>query len=189
MERFLNRLAGALMLDANTFEEVEADRSATLQAMLVVVLSSLSAAVGVSGWRDDAGVWFFVGTACLSLSAWVTWAVLMYAVGALILPTPETKSDVGELLRTLGFAAAPGLLQAFAAVPGAGGGVFTICIVWTLAASVVAVRQALDFTSTARAIAVCVLGWGLALVFVLVIGEAFGPNLLGAAPSFISRAW
>jgi hypothetical protein len=187
MNRFLDRLAGALVLDAGTFEDVEADRSATPEAVLVVVLSSLSAALGAAGWRDDAPLTFFIGTACLSLVAWVAWATLMYAVGVLILPTSETRSDLGELLRTLGFAAAPGLLQAFAAVPGAGASIFVLCIVWTLAASVVAVRQALDFTSTSRAFAVCALGWGLALFFVLLIGVVFEPNLLSAAPSFVTR--
>ena len=187
MRIFFDRLAGSLTLDANTFEDVEADQSANVQAALVVLLSSLSAAIGVAAWRDDTPVTFFVWTALLSLAAWVTWAVLMYTVGALILPTPETRSDVGELLRTLGFAATPGLLQAFAAVPGAGGSIFAICIIWTLAASVVAVRQALDFTSTSRAVAVCALGWGLALMLVLIIGVAFGPNLLGSAPSYVSH--
>ena len=185
MRIFFDRLVGALLLDANTFEDVEADHSANLQAALVVLLSAVSAAVGVAAWRDDVPVSFFAGTALLSLAAWVTWAVLMYSVGVLILPTPETRSDVGELLRTLGFAATPGLFQAFAALPGARSLIFALCIVWTLAASVVAVRQALDFTSTSRAVAVCALGWGLALLLVLVIGVAFGPNLLGSAPSYV----
>jgi Yip1-like protein len=180
MGTFLHRLIGAALLDADTYEEVEADHNANLQALAVVVLASLAAGFGASRGRDDSPVSFFFGTTFLSLVAWVTWAMVMYMVGTLILPTRETRTDMGELLRTLGFAAAPGLLQVFAAVPGATTSVFALCILWTLAATVVAVRQALDFTSTARALAVCGLGWLLSVVIAVLLGLAFGPNLLGA---------
>jgi hypothetical protein len=180
MTTFLHRLIGAAVLDRNTYEEVEADSSATPQALTVVVLSSLAAGFGAARGQGDATVPFFVEIALLSVLAWVAWAAVVYTAGALILPTSETRTDLGELLRTLGFAAAPGLLQVFGAVPGAGPGVFVACILWSLVASVVAVRQALDFVSTGRAIAVCGLGWGLSIVLALLAGLFFGPNLLGA---------
>lgn len=186
MRIFLNRLAGAALLDANTYEDVEADASANVQALAVVVLSSLAAGFGVSGLRDDSPLSFFVGTTMLSLAAWATWAFVMYMVGTVVLPTKETRSDVGELLRTLGFAAAPGLLQVFGVVPGATGSVFALSIVWTLAATVVAVRQALDFTSTARALAVCGLGWALSLLMAVLLGLAFGPSLLGHWTAYVA---
>jgi predicted MFS family arabinose efflux permease len=40
---------------------------------------------------------------------------------------------------------------------------------------VVAVRQALDYKSTARAVAVCVLGWALAIGIAVALGLFFGP--------------
>jgi hypothetical protein len=180
MGTFLHRLIGAALLDADTYEEVEADHTATLQALAVVVLASLAAGVGASRGRADSPLSFFFGTTFLSLAAWVTWAFVMYMVGTLILPTRETRTDMGELLRTLGFAAAPGLLQVFAVVPGATASVFALCGLWTLATTVVAVRQALDFTSTARALAVCGLGWILSVTIAVLLGLAFGPNLNGA---------
>jgi hypothetical protein len=180
MGTFIRRMVGAARLDAATYEDVEADRSATVHALVVVVLSSIAAGVGVSGLNDDAPVSFFVGTALLALIAWLAWAFVMYTVGALILPTKDTRTDVGELLRTLGFAASPGLLQVFGVIPGMRTGVFGVVAVWTLAATVVAVRQALDFKSTGRAVVVCALGWALSLGIAVVLGLAFGPTLLGA---------
>jgi hypothetical protein len=81
------------------------------------------------------------------------------------------------LLRTTGFAAAPGILRIFGIVPGLGVPVFIISAVWMLAAMVVAVRQALDFTGTRRALAVCGLGWLFAIGFAVLFGMLFGPRL------------
>jgi hypothetical protein len=75
------------------------------------------------------------------------------------MPEPATKSDVGELVRTTGFAATPGLLRVFGVIPMLGWLVVIAAWLWTLAAMVVAVRQALDYQSTARAVAVCVIGF------------------------------
>jgi len=180
MRTFFRRLVGAAVLDAETYEEVEADRSATPQALTVVVLSSLAAGIGARGLSSgSATLTFFAGASVIALMAWATWALVMFEIGARILPTAETRVDVGELLRTLGFAATPGLIQVFGALPGATAPMFGLAIVWTLAASVVAVRQALDFTSTARALAVCVLGWGISLTVAAVLGLVFGPTLSG----------
>jgi hypothetical protein len=180
---FFRRILGAALLDVGTYEEVEADRSATPQALAVVVLSSLAAGIGakgLAGGRET--LMFFAESSVIALVAWATWALVTFEIGSRILPTAETRVDVGELLRTLGFAAAPGLLQVFAAViPGSGAPVFALAMLWTLAATVVAVRQALDFSSTGRALAVCGLGWALSLVVAAVLGLVLGPALSGAA--------
>jgi hypothetical protein len=177
---FLRRLAGAAMLDAATYEDVEADRGATIQAIGVVVLASLAAGVGARG-ASGAGpaLEFFVVGTILSLMVWVAFAALTFQVGTLVLPHPETRADAGQLLRTLGFAAAPGLLQVFAIFGGLTIPIFfAIAIAWTLVASVVAVRQALDYSTTRRAVAVCGLAWLLALLiavmFVAVVAAGAG---------------
>jgi hypothetical protein len=162
---FMRRLAGAAMLDPATFEDVEADRGATTQAIGVVVLASLAAGIGARG-AAGAGpaLEFFVVGALLSLTAWAAFAALTLQVGTWVLPHPDTRVDAGQLLRTLGFAAAPGLLQVFAIFGGVTVPVFAVAIAWTLVASVVAVRQALDYSTTRRAVAVCGLAWLLALL-------------------------
>jgi len=160
------------MLDSATYEDVEADRSATPQALVVVVLSSLAAGIGTYGGSPKT-LTYFVNASVIALMMWAAFALLTFEVGARILPTAETRADVGQLLRTLGFAAAPGLIQVLGVLPGALVPVFTLAILWALAASVVAVRQALDYTSTARALAVCGLGLLLALIIAVPLGLLF----------------
>jgi len=173
---FLHRLIGAAMLDRATYEEVEADPSATPQALAVVVAASVAAAIGAEGMHGGAATLaFFATTSVIALLAWATWALLTFEIGSRLLPTPDTRVDPGELLRTLGFAATPGWLQVIGLIHAAAVPVFIIAQVWMLAATVVAVRQALDYTSTARAIAVCVCGWALVIGLAAILGLAFGP--------------
>lgn len=177
---FFRRLVGAAMLDAGTYEEVEADRTATAQALAVVVCSSLAAGIGARGMNGgSATLAFFASASVIALLTWAAWALLMFQIGSRLLPASETRVDPGELLRTLGFAATPGLIQVFGVLPGARSAVFVLAVVWTLAASVMAVRQALDYTSTARALVVCSLGWILSLAVAMVLGLVFGPTLSG----------
>jgi hypothetical protein len=171
---FLQRLIGAAALDSAIYEEVEADRAATWQALGVVVAASVAAGVGARPWgaASPAEIGFYT---LVALLAWVAWAVVTFEIGARILPDPETRANVGELLRTTGFAAAPGLLRVFGVLPGVSVPAIIVTALWMLAAMIVAVRQALDYRSTARAVAVCVLGWLLAIAFAVGIGLIFGP--------------
>jgi len=142
----------------------------------VVLLSSVSAGLGAQGFgaRGLVTVLFF---SAVALMAWAAWSLVTYEIGVRILPDTNTRADVGELLRTIGFATAPGILRIFGLVPGLGVAVFVISAVWMLAAMIVAVRQALDFTSTRRAVAVCGLGWLFAIGFVVLFGVFFGPRV------------
>ena len=173
---FFMRLFGAAALDSTIYEEVEADRAATGQAMLVVVMSSLAAGVGVSGLNGISPRNAF-GISAIALVAWAAWALVTFEIGARLLPQKQTRVDVGELLRTIGFASAPGLLRVFGIIPSVTVPAFVITTVWMLLAMVVAVRQALDYTSTARAVAVCALGWALAIAIAVALGLFFGPTL------------
>jgi hypothetical protein len=173
---FVMRLIGALALDPVTYEEVEADQSATGQALLVVVLSSIGAGIGARG-LGSGSLPSMVLICAVSLLAWAAWALLTYQIGVRIIPESRTRSDVTELMRTIGFSAAPGMLRIFGIVPGAAVPAFAITAIWMLCTMIVAVRQALDYESTARAIAVCVLGWALAGTIAVGLGLVFGPPL------------
>ncbi|HEX6211633.1 MAG TPA: YIP1 family protein [Methylomirabilota bacterium] len=163
---FVERMIGAAKLDPRVYEEVEADRSATPQALGVVVLASVAGGIGVgAGLRG-----LVVGTLG-GLVGWAVWAWLIYFIGTRWLPEPDTRADFGELLRTLGFATSPGILRVVGPVPVLGPIVFIVTLVWMLVAVIIAVRQALDYRSTVRAVGVCLIGW---LVQVVILALVFG---------------
>ena len=160
----VNRMIRAARLDASLYEEVEADGNATQQAMLVVVLSSV--AMGLSLFTE-VGVSGLIGGAVVDLAGWFVWALLTYWIGTSLLPEPQTQADLGQLLRTTGFSSSPGLLRVFGAIPGLWSLIVVGTSVWMLVAMVIAVRQALDYRGTVRAIGVCAIGWTIKVVFLL----------------------
>ncbi len=156
MATFTERIVGAIKLNVATYEDVEADQAATGQAMGVVLLSSVAAGIGAIGIFGAGGL---VRGAVSALVGWFVWAFLTFVIGTRLLPEPQTKSNLGEMLRTTGFAAAPGMLRILTIVPLLGPLVAIVSALWMLAAMVVAVRQALDYTSTLRAVGVCAIGF------------------------------
>ena len=147
---------------------MEADTGATTQALAVVVLASI--ALGIGSVNAGGGL---LGGALAALVGWVVWASIVYLIGTKLLPEPQTRSDVGELLRTTGFSASPGLLRVLGFVPGLGPLIVVAASVWMLVAMVVAVQQALDYSSTGRAVAVCLIGWLFQFGVMLLIFLAF----------------
>ncbi len=167
MANFSDRIIRAAKLDVALYEEVEADKSALGQAMSVVVLSSIAAGIGSTTRTGLLGMLMVVVVAIIG---WYIWAYLTYFIGTKLLPEPQTKADHGELLRTIGFSSSPGLIRVLGIIPGLQGIVFPIAAVWMLVAMIIAVRQALDYTSTLRAIGVCAIGWVIQIaLFMLLI--------------------
>jgi hypothetical protein len=167
---FVERMIGAAKLDTRVYEEVEADQSATPQALGVVVLASVAGGLGVG-----AGATGIVAATVAGLVGWAIWAWLIYFIGTRWLPEPGTQADVGQLLRTMGFATSPSILRVVGLVPVLGPIVFIVTAVWTLVTVVVAVRQALDYRSTGRAIGVCLIGWLVQVAILLLIGAIVRP--------------
>jgi hypothetical protein len=161
----------AAKLDINLYEEVEADKGSMGQAITVVVLSSVAGGIGSIGVLGISGLIF--GT-IFALIGWFIWAFLVYIIGTKLLPEPQTKSDMGELLRTIGFSSAPGVIRVLGIIPFLGAVASIIAGVWMLVAMVIAVRQALDYKSTWRAIGVCVIGYVIVLVIYVFIFGAMG---------------
>ncbi|MDQ3002534.1 MAG: hypothetical protein M3Y08_14895 [Fibrobacterota bacterium] len=156
MTAYRDRLIQAIKLNPELYEEVEADRSANGQAVLTVVLSSLSAGVG----GGLSGGWYgLILHTLVAMLGWVMWAFLSYFIGAKLLPEKQTQANMGELLRCTGFSSAPGMLQVVGFLPGLGPYIRLAVAIWMLVAFVLAVRQALDYTSTLRAAGVCLIGW------------------------------
>ena len=141
MTNFLDRMLRAAKLDVNLYEEVEADTGAMRQAIGVVVLSSIAAGIGSIATGGLGGI--LMGTIA-ALIGWFVWAFLTYYIGTKLLPEPQTRADLGELLRTIGFSSSPGLIRVLGIIPGLGGVVFIVASIWMLVTMVIAVRQALD---------------------------------------------
>ena len=171
MSSFLNRMLRAAKLEVNLYEEVEADRGAMRQAMGVVILSSLAYGLGTIGRAGIPGI--LIGTIS-ALIGWYIWAYLTYFIGTKFLPEPQTRADHGELLRTIGFSSSPGLIRILAIFPPLEAIVLTVASIWMLVAMVIAVRQALDYRSTLRALAVCGIGWIIQVLILVLFLMIFG---------------
>ena len=173
MTRIQDRMIRAAKLDAELYEEVEADRGAMGQAMTVVVLSAVAAGIGNIANGGLPGI--LVGTLS-ALVGWYVWAFLTYFIGTKFLAEPQTRSDHRELLRTIGFSSAPGLIRVLGIIPGLRTLLFLVAGIWMLVAMVIAVRQALDYTSTGRAIGVCVIGWVVQILILTVAISIISPG-------------
>ena len=156
MTFFLKRIVRAARLDSSLYEEVEADENAFGQSFAVVALSSLATVAGVTGRFSLPEL---VSGLALGILAWAAWSAIAYLVGTRFCPEPQTSANWGELLRTTGFATAPGILSILGIINVFSGFITFIASIWILLAFAVAVRQALDYRSTVRAVAVCFAGW------------------------------
>ncbi len=147
----VDRMIRAARLESQVYEEVEHDQSATGQAMLVVVIGAVAAGIGaLSG-----GISGLIAGVVFALVGWAAYAFTTYLVGAYIFKGPETECTWGELLRTLGFASSPRILLVLGIIPVIGLVIWPVVFVWWVIATVIAIRQALDF-DTWRAIATAV---------------------------------
>jgi hypothetical protein len=179
-----NRMVRAAKLDSNLYEEVEADEEANGQAFTVVLIASIASGLGVgiaAIISGDSGIWFLWGLLIgigTGIVGWLIWSLFAYLIGTTIFKGPVTEADYGQLIRTIGFSNTPRLLSFFSFIPFLGGFIAFVALVWALIAGVIAVRQALDFT-TWRAIGTCIVGWLIyALIVFLVFGFALGSKVL-----------
>jgi len=154
----ISRIIGILLFKVNTYEEIEADKTATMQSFLIVILSSIATALA---FKPDAGYSLlnFIYTIIIGIFLWALWALITMVVGTKLLPTEETNSNWGELARTTGYAQAPKLLSVFALIPLLTTTVIFIVGIWNLITMIIAIRQSLDYNSTLRAVFVVLIGF------------------------------
>jgi Yip1 domain len=165
----IDRMIGAARLDPQAYESVEADEDATAPAALIVVLAALASGIGAL----DGGIDALIAVVIAGLFGWVVYAVAVYFVGTRVFAGAETASSVGELLRTLGFAQTPRLLLVLAFIPVLGILLSIAVFIWILLTTVVAIRQALDF-STGRAIGTAIVAVLILFVVQLIVLLIFG---------------
>jgi hypothetical protein len=169
------RMIGAMKADVNTFEEIERDTTAMGQAVTVIVLAAVASLIG-NVFRNGltAGVMILI----VSLIGYALWAFIVVIVGTKLMPEPSTKADFNEAFRVVGFAAAPGVFNVLAIIPFLGVLISFVISLWMLVVMVIAVRTVLDYTSTGRAIIVCLIGFVIYWVVSFMI----------LTPIFIGRA-
>lgn len=177
----INRVIRAAMLDVDLYEEVEADTSLTQEALMVVILVSIAGGIGgflggIVGGSIGAALVGLILTVVMGILGYYIWAYITYFVGTNLF---EGTADVGELLRTLGYASGPRVLGILGFIPCLGPLVGLVGAVWALVAGVIAVRQALDFDTT-KAVITVIIGWVIVFIITLVIGAVLGIGALGA---------
>jgi hypothetical protein len=155
MRNLFVRMIRASRLDAQTYEDVEADPSSLPGAVFIVLAASIAAAIG-TGMRNFADI---ATVTVFSVATWAVWVGLTYFIGTRLLPGRETQTDLGEIFRTTGYSASPGVLRILGMLPSVGVPIFIGVTFWMLLAFVIAIRQALDYSGSGRAFAVCILGW------------------------------
>ncbi|MFQ6051262.1 MAG: YIP1 family protein [Candidatus Hydrothermarchaeota archaeon] len=164
----VDKMIRAARLDISLYEEVEKDPNATKEAFLVVVIASVCGGIGSITAGGIAGLILGI---IMSVIGWAMWAGIIYLIGVVIL---KHTSDMGELLRCLGFADSPGVLNIFGIIPFLGGLIRFVVSIWLLVAFVIAVRQALD-VDTVRAIVISIIGFFVYLILLTVVfGAIFG---------------
>ena len=182
----LARMLGAVRMNVDTYEDVEGDRSATWQAMAVVVIVSICTGVGallsgvISG-EESVDILDLVFGVILGIVGWALWALVTWIVGTTLLKTPATDADWGQLARGTGFAQAPGIFRIFVFVPGVGGLIGLLALIWQIACMIIAVRQCLDYTSTWRAFFVVLIS--LIPYAILIVISTLVLGLVGAGAS------
>ncbi len=152
---FTNRIFRAAKLDVHLYEEVKADQSATLQAMLVVILSGIAAGIGSISISKESIIY----GAFFAVLGWFLWATLIYFIGTKLLPKPQTKINFKTLLRAIGFSCSPGLIRVFGILPEAEKIVFPVAELWLLVAMVVAVKQVLNYKGIVHSAIVCLISY------------------------------
>ena len=156
MASIVDRMIRAAKLDNSLYEEIERDEGSMGQAMAVVAISSAAAGIGSAGILGPVGL---MGGALAAVVGWFIWALLAHFIGTTMMAEPATRASLVQVMRVTGFAAAPGVIRIFAFIPILGTLVNLAASLWMLAAFIVAVRQVLNYSSTGRAVAVCILGW------------------------------
>jgi len=159
---FVERIMGAMKLDPATYEDVEHDEGANGQAVIIVVAVTILSGLAVAGSGNNR----IIGSVVSAILGWAVFTLAAYLVGTTILKGPNTSATFGGVFRALGFAYAPSLFSILGLIPGIGGLIAFVVAIWSLAASVVALRQSLDVT-TGRAI-------GIAIVAVIAIALVLG---------------
>lgn len=176
-DSLLDRMLGVARLDQATYDAIEADQSAVPQAATVVLIAAV--ATGIGSLADAGIVGLLIGPV-MAVVGWGLFSAMAYLIGTKVLAGPETKADIGEVLRTLGFAQTPGVISVIAFIPVLGILVSLVAGIWGLITAVYALRTSLE-VSTGRAIAIGLLAAIAAGVILAPFAVMLGLSALAVA--------
>jgi hypothetical protein len=170
------RMMRAARLEVPLYEEVEADVTATNQALTVVVIVAVASAIGqaigagIDGTAGPGLIGRVISGLLTGLIGWAVWSYVVYFVGTRFFGGTATY---GELLRTLGFAESPSVLLLFSFIPVLGGIIGLVAGIWTLIASFIGTRQALDIDNT-KTVFTIIVGFIALLIVAAIIAAIVG---------------
>lgn len=173
---FTDRIVGVLRLEPAAFEDVEHDTEATMQAAAVVAVASILSGIGAA----QNGLNGLIGGVISSLVVWAIYALFVYIVGTMILKGPDTSADFGQILRPLGFSFAPYAFAVLGIIPAIGGLLAFLAGIWSVIASVIAVRESLEVT-TGRAVAIVIVAFIAMVIVLALIVSVLGIGIYGFA--------
>ena len=162
MKLFFNRLYRAARLEPGLFNEVMEDKKAMFQSMMAVFFYSMAVAYGIFGRAGASAINFGM---IVTLFGWYVWAISTYFISVRLIPERQTQVDRKSVLRALGFASSPGLICIMALIPDMSAAILLIAAVWMITAAVVALKQALNYSSTIRVVSACLIGGVISAVF------------------------
>ncbi|MFN8499302.1 MAG: YIP1 family protein [Anaerolineae bacterium] len=171
----IQRMIRASRLDRMLYREVAADPKEMTQAVLVILLVAIASGIGTgtagifTGGAARGALGFFAGIIGVFIS-WVFWSYITYAVGRYAF---EADTSPGAMMRAIGFAQSPAVLNILGGIPCVGGLLAAVVVVWTLVASFIAVRETLRLDNTRTLIAV-VAGFIVALMIFAFVYAVFG---------------
>ena len=163
MASLVDRMVRAAKLDPSLYDEVERDETALGQAMTVVLVSSVAAGIGSVLFGGPIGL--VLGT-LVTLAGWFVWAVLVHFIGTNLISEPGVRVGLTQVLRVIGFSAAPGVVRVLAFLPLLGRLINLAVSIWMLVAMIVAVRQVFKYQNPGKAVLVCIIGWVIQLFFI-----------------------
>jgi hypothetical protein len=171
------RMIGAMKADVKTLTEIEADPNALVQAITVIVIAGVAALIG-NIWRPG-GLMGAIFGMVMSLIGYAVFALLVFVIGTKLMPEPATKATFQETFRTIGFAAAPGVFNVLQIVPFLGPVIGFFVGLWSLVIAVIATREVLDYTSTGRAIIVCIIAAAVVMfIWMMMVIVMFGAAMI-----------
>jgi len=178
----VQNMISAAKLDKDFYASVEKDESKNAEALTVVIIAAIASAIGngVGGIFAKGllgGLMGIVFGLLLVLAGYYIWAYLTHFVGTKFF---GGDADVGEVLRTYGYAYSPQVLAILAFIPCIGWAIAFAAGIWSLVAGIIAIREAMDF-DTGKAVLTVVISWAIMMAIFMVLAMIMGVGSIGLA--------